>query len=212
MAIDSAVDLLRLHGPLALILLMALNRLGLVPGGMVILVTVGTAFAPSSAALVVALIAAYVGTMIGDTALYAAGRYGFGWLSRRQKGRESYGRAHALVERWGLPAVFLTRWLILPLTIAVNLICGINSYRYRPFVVAGAVGNFIFVVIFIGLGYRFGENWQLFLGWAGEALGSALTNGSAMVAFGLVALTFLVYRRLRRRPTLLADQKPGFLG
>lgn len=201
---ESALELLRHHGPLALVLLMALNRFGLVPGGMLILVTVGALARQGAIPLAAALLTAYAGTMIGDTALYSAGRFGLGWLSRKGERGEVWARAHAALERWGVPAVFLTRWLILPLTIAVSLICGINRFAYRPFVLVGAAGNLIFVLLFVGVGYRFGDGWQYVLDWSREALAQALSSGGFRFGlFAVVAATLLAYRAAahRRRPS-----------
>jgi membrane-associated protein len=210
MAVDTAFDLLRAHGPAALVLLMALNRLGLVPGGMLILVMVGTIPRGDPALLPPLLVAAYLGTMLGDTALYGAGRFGLGWLRRRQAGRRSHGRATALLARWGAPAVFLTRWLVLPLTIAVSLICGASRFPYRPFALTGAIGNLLFVLIFVGLGYRFGAGWREALAWAAGGLGGLLTSpgGLALLALGAAALLLTCARRRRAVAKLAVPPKP----
>lgn len=203
---ESALVLLRQHGPLALVVVMALNRLGLVPGGMVILVTVGAFAGQGELSIAAAIATAYAGTMIGDTALYGAGRFGLGWLTRRQERRNAWGRAHAAIERWGVPAVFFTRWLVLPLTIAVSLICGLNRFRYRPFVLLGAAGNLLFVLIFLGIGYRFGDGWRQVLAWAGAAVGRAFQSPTFLVGSATLILGALVAYRLaaNRRPHLVA--------
>lgn len=198
MSAESAIDLLRQYGPLSLVALMALNRLGLVPGGMLILVTTGTLAHQGVVTPTVALVAAYVGTMVGDTALYGAGRYGLGWITRRQRFDGRRGRAQAALARWGVPAIFFTRWLVLPLTIAVSLICGLNSFRYRPFLLASALGNVLFVLLFIGIGYRFTQRWQLMLAWSAEQL-SQISGLAVLVLLAGVLLAVLVFRAARRR-------------
>jgi membrane-associated protein len=192
---ESALVLLRHHGPLALVVVMALNRLGLIPGGMAILITVGAFAGQGELSVAVAIVTAYIGTMIGDSALYGAGRFGLGWLTRRQERRSAWGRAHAAIERWGVPAVFLTRWLILPLTIAVSLICGINRFRYRPFVLLGAAGNLIFVITFLGIGYRFGDGWRYALTWTGAAVAQAFQSPAFLVgSIGLILAALVAYK------------------
>lgn len=195
---ESALALLRHHGPLALVLVMALNRLGLVPGGVLILVAAGALARQGALPLAVALATAYLGTTLGDSALYGAGRFGLGWLSRPRERREIWERAHAALERWAGPAVFLTRWLILPLTIAVSLLCGVDRYSYRRFALAGAAGNLIFVLLFVGVGFRFGAGWQ-------PALGAGALRAS-LVAAAAVLLGLLVAGRLRQR---LAGPRDG---
>lgn len=197
---ESALVLLRHHGPLALVVVMALNRLGLIPGGMLILVTVGAFAGQGELSVAAAIVMAYAGTMIGDSALYGAGRFGLGWLTRRQERRSAWGRAHAAIERWGVPAVFLTRWLVLPLTIAVSLICGMNRFRYRPFVLLGAAGNLIFVITFLGVGYRFGDGWRYALAWAGVVASRAF-HSPAFLA-GSVALVLAALVAYRAAPAI----------
>jgi membrane protein DedA with SNARE-associated domain len=203
---ESALLLIRHHGPLALVVLMALNRLGLIPGGMLILVTIGTFAGQGELPVVAALAAAYAGCMLGDSALYGAGRYGLGWVRRHQEGRQTWGRAYGIVGRWGAQAVFLTRWLFLPLTIAVSLICGVSRYRYRPFLASGAAGNLIFVLVFVGIGYRFGAGWRQVIAWAGAALDRALDGGPLTFALlALAPLAALIYRAAAHRRRLAAD-------
>lgn len=206
---DSALHLLRHHGPLALVLIMALNRLGFVPGGMIILLMVGALARHGSLPLVAALVAAYVGSTAGDSALYAAGRYGLGWLRRGGDRPESRGRAGRFIERWGGPAIFLTRWLVLPLTIAVSLVCGLNRFRYRSFALAGAAGNLLFVVIFVGAGYRFGGRWDHVREWAADALGQAFAGGA--LSFALLALipaALLAFRVAGARHLIVPEAPP----
>lgn len=205
MSAPSVIELLRAYGPPALVLIMALNRLGLIPGGMLILVTTGTLAFHGAISVPIALLAAYLGVMLGDTALYGAGRFGLGWLTRRQASRPGLGRAVALLGRWGVPVIFFTRWLVLPLTIAVSLICGANHFSYRPFLLWGAAGNFLFTLLFVALGYRFNVGWQLLMARAG----GLLSQGAFwVVALALVALATLLYRRTRPavpRPTPTAQ-------
>lgn len=194
MSAASIPDLLRAYGPLALVLIMALNRLGLLPGGMLIMVTTGTLAHQGAISLPAALVAGYLGVMIGDTALYGAGRYGLGWLTHRQSGRPSWVRAAALIGRWGIPAIFFTRWLLLPLTIAVSLICGVNQFRYRPFLLWSAVGNLCYALLFLAVGYRFNVGWAHILVQAGLLL----EKGAIwIVALALIGLGALAYKQLR---------------
>jgi membrane-associated protein len=200
MPAESATDLLYNHGPLALVLLMALNRFGIVPGGMLILITVGTLARLEVFGVPAALLAAYAGVMLGDTALYAAGRYGLGVLLARRMQGEGWARAQRALMRWGWPAVFLSRWLVLPLTIAVSLLSGLNSLSYRRFLAAGALGNLLFVLIFVGIGYRFTYSWRSMLHWPAE-LWERLIAGAPLsyAILAIIPLAILVYRVLRQR-------------
>jgi membrane-associated protein len=200
MPAESATDLLYHHGPMALVLLMALNRFGIVPGGMFILITVGTLARLEVFSVPVALLTAYAGVMLGDTALYGAGRYGLGVLLARRMQGERWARAQRALMRWETPAVFMTRWLLLPLTIAVSLLSGLNALSYRRFLAAGALGNLLFVLIFVGVGYRFTYSWRNMLHWPAELRERFIAGGP--LSYGLLALiplAIMLYRVLRRR-------------
>jgi membrane-associated protein len=199
MPAESATDLLYHHGPMALVLLMALNRFGIVPGGMFILITVGTLARLEVFSVPVALLTAYAGVMLGDTALYGAGRYGLGVLLARRMQGERWARAQRALMRWETPAVFMTRWLLLPLTIAVSLLSGLNALSYRRFLAAGALGNLLFVLIFVGVGYRFTYSWRNMLHWPAELRERFIAGGP--LSYGLLALiplAIMLYRVLRR--------------
>ena len=200
MPAESATDLLYRHGPLALVLLMALNRFVIVPGGVFILITVGTLARLEVFGVPAALLAAYAGVMLGDTALYCAGRYGLGVLLARRMQGERWARAQRVLMRWGTPAVFLTSWLLLPLTIAVSLLSGLNALSYRRFLAAGALGNLLFVLLFVGVGYRFTYSWRSTFHWPVE-LWQRFIVGMPL-SFGLLALIplgIMLYRVLRQR-------------
>jgi membrane protein DedA with SNARE-associated domain len=209
MSAESALDLIYRHGPVALVLLMALNRFGIVPGGMFILITAGTLARLEVIDVPGALAAAYIGVMIGDSALYAAGRFGLGILLARRMRGAAWARAQQTLARWGLPAIFFTRWLIFPLTIAVSLLSGLNSFDYRRFLATSAIGNLLCVLLLVGGGYRFAFSWRGMLHWS-EVVGARFVAAGPL-SFGLLALlplVWLVVRVLRqRRESLLPREK-----
>ncbi len=200
MSAESATNLLYHHGAIAVVLLMALNRFGIVPGGMFILITVGTLARLELFSVAAALLAAYGGVMLGDSALYGAGRYGLGVLLARRMQGERWARAQRVLIRWGMPAVFFTRWLVLPLTIAVSLLSGLNGLSYRRFLISGSLGNLLFVLIFVGIGYRFTYSWRNMLHWPAELQERFIAG--APFSYGILAiipLGVLLYRVLRQR-------------
>lgn len=64
------------------------------------------------------------------------------------------------IGKYGFWTIFLTRWLFTPLTIPVNIIVGARKYPIRKFLIIANIGQTIWAVIYIYLGYLFGANWQ----------------------------------------------------
>jgi membrane protein DedA with SNARE-associated domain len=62
--------------------------------------------------------------------------------------------------RWGLIAVFLTRWLLTPLGIPVSLLSGITKFPFKRFILIAGLGELLWANIFIGLGFYFGPSWR----------------------------------------------------
>jgi membrane-associated protein len=64
------------------------------------------------------------------------------------------------LERWGIWCIFITRWLLTPLAVPVNLVSGISRYSLKKFLVVALIGESLWAGIYIYLGYLFGANWQ----------------------------------------------------
>jgi membrane-associated protein len=134
-----------------------------------------------------AFVAAAGGGIAGDQLGYWAGR-GFGATVlarlRRDAGRDRLlAKADALMDRRGVMAVFLTRWLLSPLGPYVNLIAGSTRYAWGRFTAAGVAGEAVWAGLYVGTGYGFAGNVEA----ASNALGSALGmigGAGAVLALG----------------------------
>ena len=131
--------------------------------------------------------AAAAGGIAGDQLGYWAGR-GFGatFLSKLRKdpARDRLlARADAMMDRRGVMAVFLSRWLVSPLGPWVNLVAGSTGYGWPRFTAAGVAGESVWAGLYVGTGYGFAGNVEA----ASQALGSALGmigGAGAVVALG----------------------------
>jgi membrane-associated protein len=131
--------------------------------------------------------AAAAGAISGDQVGFWAGRkVGTPLLARlrRDHARDKLlGQAVAIMEKRGLLAVFLTRWLFSPLGPWVNLTAGSTGYRWPLFTIAGIAGEAVWSGLYIGMGYGFAGNIEA----AGEMLGSilgVLGGGAAAIILG----------------------------
>jgi membrane protein DedA with SNARE-associated domain len=181
------------YGPWALGLATMLSALGLPLPATMLLLAAG-AFARQGALEWPAAVAlAALGAVLGDGGSYLLGRFGGGWVLRGAQDNVIWQRAKATLNRWGALAIFLTRFLLTPLALPVNLIAG--STRYAPWRFAGLVllGEVVWVAAFGSLGYLFADRW--------EALSAALgdMSGVWLGAALLLGLAALIRRRWAAR-------------
>jgi membrane-associated protein len=140
----------------------------------ILMLTAGGFAAAGDLVLWQAFVAAAAGGIAGDQLGYWAGRgLGASLLTRLRKdpARDKLlARADALMDRRGVLAVFLSRWLLSPLGPWVNLIAGSTSYGWLRFSLAGVAGESVWAGLYVGAGYGFGGNVEA----ASEMLGSIL--------------------------------------
>ena len=140
----------------------------------ILMLTAGGFAAAGDLVLWQAFLAAAAGGIAGDQSGYWAGR-GLGTPAlarlRRDPARDRMlARADALMQRRGIMAIFLSRWLVSPLGPWVNLIAGSTSYRGARFTLAGVAGEAVWAGLYVGAGYGFGGNVEA----ASDMLGSVL--------------------------------------
>ena len=126
----------------------------------------------------------YIGTIAGDTSLYALGYFASGWIGARFGQTKAWKSARELFDRRGGAAIYLTRWLLTAVAFPVTLIAGSSGYRFRKFFVFDILGELTWFVIFGGLGYTFGSQWEL--------INEFISNFSGFI-FGAVVLGIGVY-------------------
>lgn len=153
----------------------------------ILMLTAGGFAAAGDLVLWQALLAALAGAVAGDQLGYWAGRgLGAGLLARLRAdpGRDRLlARADALMDRRGVLAVFLTRWLLSPLGPWVNLVAGSTRYGWPRFTAAGVAGEGVWAGLYVGTGHAFAGNVQA----ASDMLGSALGmvgGAGAVLALG----------------------------
>ena len=144
-----------------------------VPASMLMLAAGGFAASDDLEVWQVAL-AALTGAALGDqTAYWASRKGGAPLVDRIASGARAQllDRARAQVARRGALAVFLTRWLVSPLAPYANLIAGASRMRWLPFASAAVAGEVVWVSLYVGAGYAFGDNLEAATEFAGSILG-----------------------------------------
>ncbi|MFN3845593.1 MAG: DedA family protein [Paracoccaceae bacterium] len=117
---------------------------------------------------------ALLGAVGGDqTGYWAARKGGAGLLDRVATGTKAHlvARARAFIAAKGALAVFLSRWLVSPLGPYANLVTGATRFDWLSFTIAGALGEAVWVAVYVGAGYSFGDNLEAATEFAGSILG-----------------------------------------
>jgi membrane-associated protein len=107
---------------------------------------------------------ASVGAVLGDQIAYGLSRWGgrrlINRLSRKIGGEAKIKQAEALTKRWSGAGIFLSRWLITALGPWVNVASGIAAYPWRRFLFWDVLGEVLWVILYVGIGYTFSNRVQ----------------------------------------------------
>lgn len=130
--------------------------------------------------------AALGGAILGDQTGFQIGRMGgerlLARLSRDPRHGRILDRAIEVVRQRASIGVFLTRWLFSPLGPYANFAGGAIGFDWRRFTLAAALGEAVWVVLYVGTGYVFTGNLEA----ASDMLGSVIgLLAAGAVTFGL---------------------------
>lgn len=161
----------------------------------ILMMTAGGFVAAGDLVLWATFAAAAGGGIAGDQVGYWAGRSaGASLLARvrRDPARDKLvGKAIAIMDKRGIIAVFLTRWLFSPLGPWVNLTAGSASYDWLRFTSSGIAGEAVWAGLYVGMGYVFAGNIEA----ASNMLGSVL--GFVAAGTAALGLGWWLWRTLR---------------
>src|ERR1035437_632787 len=157
-----------------------------------LLIVTGSMISQGAMNLWWALGVASAGSILGDQAGYAIGRWGgpvvLTKLSSLFGKRTSLQAMEAKAKAWAGPGIFMTRWLLSPLGPWINLASGTASYLWRRFIFWDILGEVTGAVVFISLGRHFSDSVMALYGvlgdvtWAIAALLAAIILGYQLLA------------------------------
>jgi membrane protein DedA with SNARE-associated domain len=158
---DFLLTLIINYGPPVLALLLLLGALG-VPIGASVLVIAAGAFSQqeiltwySTAAL------GLVGAVLGDAISFGVGFYAKERIDQRLGNSSAWKSARETFDARAGLAIYLTRFLITALAVPTNLIAGGSGIQFRRFMLYDFLGEFTWIVLYGGLGYWFGSQWEV---------------------------------------------------
>jgi membrane-associated protein len=144
------------------------------------------------------LCGAFAGAVTGDLLGFWIGRRGgegalARWGGRLRISPETVARGERTFARWGGLSVLLTRFLLTPLGPVINVVAGTSRYPVRSFVLYDALGEGIWVALYVGLGLFFSTNW--------DVLASLLGNATLLLTLLVITVVvgFLLVRTLVQR-------------
>lgn len=135
----------------------------------------------------------FVASVLGDTCNMLIGRYLGKWLLKRHNRYlrpEHVKKAEDFYARYGGRAIIMARFLPVVRTLA-PFVAGIARMNIVRFVVCAATASFLWVLVFLGAGYFFGN-----IPWVQSNLGFVLV-GIVLAAFILPSGIGYLVRRLR---------------
>ena len=186
------------YGPPALFGIVAIAAIGAPLPITLLLIVVGSMISQGAMNLWWAIGVASAGSILGDQAGYAIGRWGgqvvVTKLSRLFGKRANLQAMEAKAKAWGGPGIFMTRWLLSPLGPWINLASGTAGYPWRRFLLWDILGEITGAVVFISLGWFFSDSVMALYGVLGD-LTWAIAALLAAVILGYQLLAHL--RRLR---------------
>jgi membrane protein DedA with SNARE-associated domain len=139
---------------------------------------------------------AYAAALAGDQTGFQLGRVGGNWLNRHlevmPKRAALYAKAQDAIAKWGGVAVFFSTWAAAPLGPWVNFAAGAAGFSAWRFTVLDALGEAIWVTVYVALGYTFASNL--------DALAGLVSDWGALLTAVVVAIAAaMALMRLRKK-------------
>jgi membrane protein DedA with SNARE-associated domain len=163
-----------------------LGALGFPVGASLMVIAVGAFSQQGYFSWLSVAIIGWVGAIIGDALSYSMGFYGKDWVEKRFGSSDTWMNARAYFDKRAWVAIFLTRFLVTALAIPTNLIAGGSAYKFRRFMLYDVLGEAVWIILYGGLGYAFGTQWEVvyeFIGnFGGFVLGAVILGAGIWLA------------------------------
>ena len=128
-----------------------------------------------------------IGAIAGDSLSFGMGYYARERVNKRFDQSVAWKNAQDAFAARGGMAVYLTRFLVTALAIPTNLIAGGGGFPFRKFILYDIAGESTWIVLYGGLGYWFGSQWEMvstfISNFGGLMLGLVLLLGGIALAF-----------------------------
>jgi membrane protein DedA with SNARE-associated domain len=160
-----------------------LGALGLPVGASVLVIAAGAFSQQGILTWYSTALLGLVGAVLGDALSFGIGYYAKDWVDAHFGKSATWQKARDTFDSRAGTAVYLTRFLITALAIPTNLIAGGSGIRFRRFMTYDALGEATWILLYGGLGFWFGSQWEVvsdfITNFGGLSLGFVLLLGGA---------------------------------
>lgn len=116
-----------------------------------------------------------ISVVIGDAISYSFGYYARGHVLQRFSDTPRWKQAEETFRKWGPLSIFFSRFLVTAIALPVTLLSGTTRFPFKKWLTYDATGETVWILVYGGLGYLFGSQWEMvseFLGnFGGVVLG-----------------------------------------
>jgi membrane-associated protein len=138
-----------------------LGAMGVPLPGSLMVIAVGSFAQQGYFSIVPMAFVGLLGAVLGDAVSFNMGNYGKDWVQNKISHSPAWRNAQDTFQRRAGAAIFFTRFLITALAVPTNLIAGGSGYSFRRFMVYDLLGEAIWILLYGGLGYAFGSQWEV---------------------------------------------------
>jgi membrane protein DedA with SNARE-associated domain len=190
--IDQLLAALLLYGQPALFGVILIAAVGAPLPVNLMLVAAGSFAEQGEMKLWLVVVVACTASVLGDQIGYGLARWGgrrlVARISRKIGGDDKIKEVEELAKRWGGPGIFFSRWLVTSLGPWLNVTSGIAEYPWRRFILWVVLGDVLWVVLYVMLGYIFSDRVQAIA----EVLGYL-----AWIILGFIAAVIMFWKLMQ---------------
>jgi len=201
---DQLLTWLLVYGYPILFLAVLAAAVGLPIPANLLLVAAGGFVADGELDLLPTLLLVLGAALLGDALTFAIVRWaGAGAVHRHGQrvglGPDRLAAVRGRFGRWVGLSVFLTRWLVTPLSLPATVVAGISQYPVGSFAACVVTGEVLWVAAYVGLGYAFGDSFSGIIDAVQESKGLLAGLGLAATALALLAVVLRAQRESTRQ-------------
>ncbi len=197
------LGLLAIYGYAIIFGIVLVGALGVPMPSAVVLLAAGAIAVEGDLSVVLVIAVAAAAAGLGDCLIYLLARF-VGRAAVVRLGKR-VGLTEARIETtqqrvggWLGLSVFITRWLVTPLALVLDLLAGVGKYPLPFYALLCFTGELLWAVVYVGVGYVFGESWANVAGLLGD--GTELVAGVLILAIGIYVV-LKVPRTRKRTPS-----------
>ena len=164
-------------------LILFLGALGFPVGASVVVIAAGAFSQQGILPWATTAVIGLVGALAGDALSFGIGYYAKDWAQKRFENSTLWLNAKTSFQQHAGLTIFLTRWLITAVAIPTNLIAGGSGYKFSHFMAYDIAGESVWILLYGGLGYMFGSQWELVNDFLSNFGGLVL--GLVIIGFGI---------------------------